>query len=330
MDRLSGMAVFAAVVECEGFTAAAKRLNLSKAAVSKQVSLLEERLGARLLNRTTRRLSLTDVGQSFYDRCQRILAEAEEAVADVGRLQTEPRGPLRVSAPASLGETYLSPVIAQFAARWPDLRVDLDLSDRYVDLVEEGYDLALRVGDLADSSLISKRLATVRRPLVAAPAYLARYGTPRLIADLPAHRGICYSLARHRDDLQIDRNDGKRDYIGLNWVFRSNNGRSMVDAACHGLGLLATPLFLSAGAIQTGQLVPICLDDGAPSSLALQVVFPHARHVSTKVRLLIDTLAATFRDPAPWEIGLLDHVGGRLTAPPATMPFPTLPQPAEA
>lgn len=330
MDRLSGMAVFAAVVECEGFTAAAKRLNLSKAAVSKQVSLLEERLGARLLNRTTRRLSLTDVGQSFYDRCQRILAEAEAAVADVGRLQTEARGPLRISAPASLGETYLSPVIAQFAARWPDLRVDLDLSDRYVDLVEEGFDLALRVGDLADSSLISKRLATVRRPLVAAPAYLARYGTPRLVGDLAAHRGICYALARHRDELQIARPNGKREYIGLNWVFRSNNGRAMVEAARQGLGLLSTPLFLSAAAIQRGELVPICLDDGEPSSLALQVVFPHARHVSTKVRLLIDTLSATFRDPAPWEVGLLDHVGGRLTAPPATTPFPAPPPPEAA
>ncbi len=315
MDRLSGLAVFAAVVECDGFTAAGKRLNLSKAAVSKQVSLLEERLGARLLNRTTRRLSLTDVGQSFYERCQRILSEAEEAITDVGRLQTEPRGPLRLSAPASLGETYLSPVIAQFAARWPDLRVDLDLSDRYVDLVEEGYDLALRVGELADSSLIARRLATVRRPLVGSPDYLARYGTPRRLADLPAHRGICYSLARHRDDLQIDRPDGKREYVGLNWVFRSNNGRAMVDAACQGLGLLATPLFLSAQAIQKGQLVPICLEDGEPASLSLQVVFPHARHVSTKVRLLIDTLVATFHDPAPWEIGLLDHVGGAVKTP---------------
>lgn len=314
MDRLSGLAVFAAVVDCEGFTAAAKRLNLSKAAVSKQVSLLEERLGARLLNRTTRRLSLTDAGQNFYERCQRILMEAEEAVADVGRLQTEPRGPLRISAPASLGETYLAPVIAQFAARWPDLRVDLDLSDRYVDLIEEGFDLALRVGDLADSSLITKRLATVRRPFVAAPSYLERYGTPTRTTDLPQHRGICYALARHGTEVQMQMTSGRRENIALDWAFRSNNGKAMVEAACAGLGLLSTPLFLSAAAIQTGKLVPVCLADGEPLSLALQVVFPHARHVPAKVRLLIETLAATFRDPAPWEIGLLDHVGGKVEA----------------
>lgn len=313
MDRLSGMAVFAAVVECEGFTAAAKRLNLSKAAVSKQVSLLEERLGARLLNRTTRRLALTEAGQNFYESCQRILAEAEAAVADIGRLQSEPRGMLRISAPASLGETYLAPVIAQFAAQWPDLRVDLDLSDRYVDLIEEGYDLALRVGDLADSSLITKRLATVRRPFVAAPAYLARHGTPQRMADLTQHRGICYALARHGSEVQMRLSSGRRENVALDWVFRSNNGRAMVEAACQGLGLLSTPLFLSAAAIQNGRLVPVPLADGEPLSLALQVVFPHAKHVPAKVRLLIETLAATFRDPAPWEIGLLDHLGGAVS-----------------
>lgn len=180
MDKLTSMAVFAKVVEAESFTGAAAQLGLSKSAVSKAVSALEDRLGARLLNRTTRRLALTEVGRAFYERCARIVAEAEEAELAVTHLQDSPRGTLRVNAPVSFGVLHLGPALAAFMPRYPELKVDLAFTDRYVDLIEEGVDVAVRIaGRLEDSSLIARRLADNEMVVVASPAYWERHGRPR-------------------------------------------------------------------------------------------------------------------------------------------------------
>src|SRR3546814_515354 len=181
------MAVFARVVEAKSFSAAAAELGQSKSAVSKQVSRLEDRLGARLLNRTTRRLSLTEVGAAFYDRCRRIVAEAEEAELAVTRLSATPRGVLRINAPFSFGVLHLGPTLPDFMRRYPDLKVDLTLNDRFVDVVEEGYDVVLRIAWLPDSSLVARRICDFRRVICAAPGYWDRRGRPAAPADLADH-----------------------------------------------------------------------------------------------------------------------------------------------
>ncbi|MBT6118686.1 MAG: LysR family transcriptional regulator, partial [Rhodospirillaceae bacterium] len=193
MDHLAGMAVFAKVVEARSFTAAAEQLGLSKSAVSKQISRLEDRLGIRLLNRTTRRLSLTEAGAAYYERCARIVAEAEAADLAITHLQSEPRGVLQVNAPMSFGIAHVAPAIPDFLERYPELRVDMTLNDRVVDLVDEGFDVAIRIGALADSSLIARRLAESRMVAVAAPGYLQRHGAPDRPEDLERHNCLSYS-----------------------------------------------------------------------------------------------------------------------------------------
>ncbi|MCW5731549.1 MAG: LysR family transcriptional regulator, partial [Alphaproteobacteria bacterium] len=192
MENLMAMAVFARIVEAGSFTAAARRLGMSKSAVSKQVSRLEEALGTRLLNRTTRRLSLSQAGLAFHEHCARILAEAQAAEEAVQSLQAEPRGLLRVNAPMSFGILHLAPAIPDFLARYPGLRVDMDLADRYVDLVAEGFDLAIRIGRLEDSSLIARRIAPARRVVCGTPDYFARHGVPAEPADLARHNCLLY------------------------------------------------------------------------------------------------------------------------------------------
>jgi DNA-binding transcriptional LysR family regulator len=188
MDKLTGMAVFAQVVDAESFTRAAVRLGMSKSAVSKAVSALEDRLGARLLNRTTRRLSLTEVGRAFYERCARIVAEAEEAELAVTRLQEGPRGTLRVNAPLSFGILHLGPALAAFMCRHPDLAVEMELADRFVDVIEEGYDVVVRIAEsLPDSSLIARRITDNEMIICASPDYWARRGRPRVPEELTQH-----------------------------------------------------------------------------------------------------------------------------------------------
>ncbi len=183
---LDGMAAFTAVVEADSFSGAARRLGLSKSAVSRQIARLEDRLGARLLNRTTRRLSVTEVGLAYYERAARVVAEAREAELAVGRLHEAPRGTLRVNAPMSFGQLHLAPAIPELLARYPELALDLSFSDRMVDLIEEGFDVAIRIAELADSSLIAKKLAPARLVLCASPAYLAAHGRPETPSALGA------------------------------------------------------------------------------------------------------------------------------------------------
>lgn len=289
MDQLTGMAVFARVVEENGFTAAARSLNLSKAAVSKQVARLEDRLGVRLLNRSTRRLGLTEAGRDYYERARRILAEVEDAEQAASSRLVHPRGLLRVNAPVSFGQTYLTPILPHFMKRWPELRVELALIDRFVDLIDEGFDLAVRVAALGSSPLIARRLCEARHVVCAAPSYLAARGTPQRPADLGKHDCLLYSYLTTGDEWRFTGPDGREFGVRVDGPLRANNGDALRHAAAAGLGIVYSPDFLMADMLQQGLLVPV-LPEWHTSELAVQAVYPPGRPLGAKVRVFIDFL----------------------------------------
>ncbi|MCK6454201.1 MAG: LysR family transcriptional regulator [Alphaproteobacteria bacterium] len=292
MDQLAGMAVFARVVEEKGFTAAARSLNLSKAAVSKQVARLEDRLGVRLLNRSTRRLGLTEAGRDYYERAQRILAEVEDAEQAASSRVVHPRGLLRVNAPVSFGQTYLTPILPAFMLRWPELKVELTLIDRFVDLIDEGFDLAVRVAVPDGSPLIARRLCTARHVVAAAPSYLAARGTPQRPADLARHDCLLYLYLTTGDEWRFLGPDGRAFGVRVAGPLRANNGDALRHAAAAGLGVLYSPDFLIADMLQRGVLLPVLADWRTPE-LAIQAVYPPGRPLGAKVRVFIDFLVET-------------------------------------
>lgn len=297
MNDLSGIAVFAAVAEAGSFTRAGERLGLSKSAVSKQITRLESRLGAQLMHRTTRRLSLTEVGRAFYERCRRIVAEAEEAELAVTRLQDSPRGVLRLSAPVSFGLRYLASAVPEFMARYPEVQIDMECADRTVDLVEEGFDLAVRIGQLRDSSLIARRIAPCRRAVLAAPAYLEAHGTPAHPRELADHACLTYSYLQTAQQWAfVDPESGAEFTVPVAGPMHANNGDMLAAAAAAGRGLVWGPTFLGRDALRAGQLVPVLEAYEAPP-IAIHAVYPPNRHLSAKVRAFIDFLAARFAGP---------------------------------
>lgn len=289
MDPLAGMAVFARVVEEKGFTAAARSLNLSKAAVSKQVARLEDRLGVRLLNRSTRRLGLTEAGRDYYERAQRILAEVEDAEQAASSRLVHPRGLLRVNAPVSFGQSYLTPILPGFMQRWPELKVELTLIDRFVDLIDEGFDLAVRVAVPGSSPLIARRLCAARHVVCAAPSYLAARGTPQRPADLARHDCLLYSYLTSGDEWRFLGPDGRAFGVRVDGPLRANNGDALRHAAAAGLGVLYAPDFLVAELLGSGGLVPVLADWRTPE-LLIQAVYPPGRPLGAKVRVFIDFL----------------------------------------
>ncbi|GAA0578709.1 LysR family transcriptional regulator [Caenispirillum bisanense] len=299
-DPLEGYATFAAVVDCGGFSAAALRLKVTKSAVSKQVSRLEERLGARLLNRTTRRLSLTEAGQAFHQHCLRILAEAEDAELAVSQLHASPRGLLRVSAPMSFGITHLAPALCPFLARYPDLTLEVSYDDRLVDVLAEGVDVVVRITRLADSSLIARKVAPVRRVLAASPDYLERRGMPRQPSDLAAHDCLLYTLQTTANTWQMVHKDGTRSDISISGRVRMNNGDALRAAAVGGLGILFSPTFIIGDDLAAGRLVPVLPEWEGPE-IALYAVYPPGRHLSAKVRAFVDYLVETFGPEPYWD-----------------------------
>ena len=289
MDQLAGMAIFARVVEENGFSAAARSMNLSKAAVSKQVARLEDRLGVRLLNRTTRRLGLTEAGRDYYERARRILAEVEDAEQAASSRLVHPRGLLRVNAPVTFGQTYLTPILPHFMKRWPELRVELTLMDRFVDLIDEGFDLAVRVAGMGNSPLIARRLCEARHIVCAAPSYLAARGTPQRPADLARHDCLLYSYLSSGDDWRFIGPDGRELGVRVDGPLRANNGDALRYAAAAGLGVVYSPDFMVADMLQQGVLVPL-LPDWRTPEMAIQAVYPPGRPLGAKVRVFIDFL----------------------------------------
>ncbi len=295
--NLSEYEIFVAVVDHGSFTSAAESLGVSKSHASKQVSALEDRLGARLLNRTTRRLDLTDVGAAFYDRCVQILSEIEEAERAVTQLQTEARGKLRVSAPMSFGLEYVAPVIAQLLEDNDELEIDIDYSDRRVDLLAEGFDVAVRIGSLEDSSFMAKKLADTHRFVCGSPALLETRGKPRKLADIGSYPFLLYSYSTTGDVLRLTEGD-REVRIPLHGRLRANNGDALMKAALNGVGIGVFPDFIAAPHMVAGTLVPIARD-WTGWNAAIWAVYPHNRHLSAKVRTFVDALGEAF-SPPPW------------------------------
>lgn len=303
MDQLAALTAFVATVEAGGFSPAARRLGVSKSLLSRQVAHLEAELGVRLLQRTTRRLSPTEAGALYFQRAQRILLDLEEAASEVGELQNAPRGKLRVSAPMSFGVLHLAPALPAFLESCPELELELSLSDRFVDLIEEGIDVAVRIGRLADSTLIARHVAPIRRVVCASPAYLARCGTPSHPAELAAHAGLSHLGMGPAEWRFVV--DGKPETVRVQSRLSAGNGEALRILALAGLGLVYLPTFFVGDDIRSGALVPV-LEQYVPQDSALYGVYPHGRHLSAKVRAFLDFLSASFGPEPPWDQPLKD------------------------
>ncbi|MEO8670844.1 MAG: LysR family transcriptional regulator [Tahibacter sp.] len=299
MDKLQAMQLFVRVVDTGSYTAAADQLEISRALASKLVQGLEEQLGVRLLHRTTRKLSLTEAGQNYYQRVGEILAELAEAEAAASEMQADPRGKLRVSAPMSFAIHHLGAAVALFQQRHPRIELELTLNDRQVDLVEEGFDMAIRIARLADSSLIARRIATCRLLLVAAPAYLERAAPLRNPDDLALHNVLSYTLAARRDELTLQRN-GEQRTVSVAGNLRVNNGDVIASAAAAGSGIAISPTFLAHEMLNRGELVRVLTEWEIPS-IGIHAVYPPGRAIPAKTRSLIDFLVERFGPEPYWD-----------------------------
>lgn len=296
MDRLSQLRAFINVGESGGFSKAAARLGLSKSMISRLIGALESDLGVRLLQRTTRSVTLTEAGRGYLERCRRILADLEDADLGVSRLQAEPRGQLRISAPVSFGIRHLGPALPDFFDRFPEIGVELSLTDRFVDLVEEGVDVAVRIGRLSDSSLIARHLCPVRMAICASPAYFQRRGMPETVAALAGHECIL----RHDSHGTWHFADGLS--VSVSGRLSTNDGDMVRIMALAGCGLAYLPTFFVGRDIREKRLVAV-LERFVPQDRALHAVYPHGRHLSPKVRAFVDFLAARFAPDPYWDVG---------------------------
>lgn len=299
MDRLATMQTFARVVEAGSFVAAAERLGISPAMASRHVQDLEERLGTRLLNRTTRKLSLTDVGAAYHERCQQVLRDIEEMDLSIAAKVQQPRGLLRVNAPVVFGTRHLAKVLAEYEARHPELAVELTLNDRFVDLVEEGADLAIRLGTLTESTLVARRLFSVRLALCASPAYLKRHGEPGTLRDLARHNCLGYTYTRGGTEVELVGPEGKV-VVPFCGTLRANHGEVLYQAALDGLGIVLQPTFISGEALADGRLRPVLPRYGTPE-LSGYAVFLSRKYLSAKVRTFVDFLAEKFGPEPYWD-----------------------------
>lgn len=297
MDRFFEMQAFVAVVDAGSFVRGADALQLSKSVVSRVVSDLEVRLGVRLLQRTTRRLSLTQEGELFLERCRELLSGVADAEAQVAHHASALIGELRLSAPTSFGLLHLSPLWPVFMARHPKLLLDINLADRFVDLVDEGYDLAVRIARLPDSSMVSRQLASTRLILCATPQYLRTHGAPQEPADLAAHPVFAYKLLATGDQWHFDGPQGPVT-VKVSPRMRSNSGDSCCEAALQHQGLVLQPSFLVGKHLEAGHLVEV-LPEHRSLELGIYAVYPSRRQLAPKVRLLVDFLVESFRE-RPW------------------------------
>jgi len=291
MDTLRAMQVYIAVVETGSFVAAADRLDTSNAAVSRHVAALEDHLGARLLNRTTRRLSMTDIGQEFFNRAQAILGDVADAEAIAGQNSAKPSGQLRISAPLSFGVSKLSQWLPEFVARYPDLKLDIDLSDRLVDLANEGIDVAVRIGrQAASTNVISRRLGSISAEICASPDYLRRRGTPTSPQELLEHQTTSFSYLATGDSWTLTNKQGRTETVRIRPSIHANNGDILGKLAVHGYGIIMQPSFVVEEDIAAGRLVRI-LGDWSVEGLNLYVIYLSRKFLSAKVRAFVDYLS---------------------------------------
>jgi DNA-binding transcriptional LysR family regulator len=299
MDKLGAMNAFAKVVALGSFAEAARALGSTRSATSKAVMELEHLLGVRLLDRTTRRVRATEAGLAYYDQCLDILARVEETEMQVARLHGEPRGILKVNGPTSFGALYLGPAVAEFMAKFPDLKIELTLSDRFIDPIEEGVDVTVRIAELADSSFVARKLAPARRAYVASPSFVAKYGAPNTPEDL-AHLP-CLSYG-HTTSLQRWRIvvDGEAIATPINSVLCSNNGDVLRTAALAGLGVAELPTFLIGPDIEAGRLKTV-LDRFPQPAFGVHALYASNRYLAAKTRAFVDFLAQRFGDEPDWD-----------------------------
>jgi DNA-binding transcriptional LysR family regulator len=295
---LNEILVFSKVVEAGSFIGASRELDMPKSTVSRKVSELEERLGARLLQRSTRKLSLTDVGRTYYQHAARVVAELEEAERAVNRMQESPRGRLRVTMPLNFG--FLAPIVSAFLRRYPEVQLELIGADRVVDLVEEGFDVAIRAGDLRDSSLIARSLGSLESYLVASPAYLRRHGTPKSPQELERFACVVFGAGPERSRFKLTR-AGKATTVQVDARLTVNDFEFLEDFARSGQGIAALPVFRCIDDIRRKKLRRV-LPDWCTRAVALHAVYPSTRHLSPKVTAFLDHLREQMTPP-PWERG---------------------------
>ena len=305
MDRLRAFEVFATVVARGSFTRAADTLDTSPANVTRYVNELEAHLGTRLLNRSSRKLSLTASGEALYERSRSILDEVAETEALVSAAALHPRGRLRINAPVSFGILQLAPLWPRFLEKYPEVELEVALIDRVVDIVEEGYDLAIRISRAGSSSHVARKLATSHNILCAAPDYLARHGRPAVPADLARHACIGYTYSVTADESHFLDGEGRSEAVKVNCPFHTNNGDTVRAAALAGHGVIAQPTFLIGADLAAGRLVRLLPGYHLPD-IDVLAVYPSRRHLSAKVRAMVDFLAAAFRGVAPWDRALGD------------------------
>lgn len=312
MDRFHAMTAFVKVVEAGSFARAAERLDVSVSSVSRLVTELEAHLDARLLHRTTRRLSLTEAGRSFHERAVQVLADLEEAEQTAGAGTATPRGTLRLSCSVTFGTLYIAPALAAMRLRHPDLEFDVEMSDRMVELVDEGFDAAVRIGPVGGDNLVGRRVGSTRLVTCAAPDYLARHGRPKTPADLARHSCLLYRYSAQRDVWTFADRRGHAQRVRVTGPVHSNNGSFSAAMAVAGVGVACEPDFIVGPDVRAGRLVPI-LQGYTPPPAGIHVVYASRRHLSAKVRALADFLGERFATPE-WTL----DIGKRGARTPAT------------
>jgi len=301
MDSLTSMRVFAAVVDAGSFVAAARRLKLSRAVVTKHVAALEDRLQVRLLERTTRKLSVTEAGGRYYERCAQILTEIEDAEREAAQASAVPRGTLRVSASHTFATLHIAPHLAEFRRRFPEVDLEIVLSDRFVDLVEEGFDLAIRIADgLPESSLVARRLAPSRFVVCGAPAYFERHGTPQTPDDLKQHPCLGYTLSPRERTWVFACADDRRYVVNVSGPLRSNSGDLLRAASVGGAGVMLLPTFYVGEDLERGRLRPI-LTDYRLQEYGIYALYPSRKHLTAKVKAFVDFLIERFGPEPYWD-----------------------------
>jgi len=294
MDKLTSMRVFCRVVARENFSQAARDLHISPAMVTKHIASLEEQLNIRLLNRTTRTVSTTEAGERYYLIARNMLADLEDAESSLAELGSRPTGTLKLTAPIDFGVLSLAPAIARYLSLYPEVKIDISYQDKRVNLVEEGFDLAIRIGNLSDSTLVAQRIMPQRMLCCAAPAYLAVQGTPEVPTDLRKHSCLTYTYSATNNEW-LFRKDGHSTAVRISGRLNANNGRAIVAAAIEGVGIVIKPEFMLQEALENGSLVQILEDYEIPSS-TVYAVYPHRQYLPAKMSSFIDFLKEYFTD----------------------------------
>ncbi|GIU32338.1 LysR substrate-binding domain-containing protein [Shewanella schlegeliana] len=289
MFNWEGVSEFVAVAEAESFTKASQRLGISTAQVSRQISALETRLASKLFHRTTRKVSVTEVGRIYYQHCRQVLDGLEEAERAITNLQTTPRGLLKITAPVTYGEKTIAPLINDFAALYPELEVKLNLSNQKLDLIDEGYDLAIRLGHLEDSSMMAKKLSSRTQYVCASPSYISTFGIPHSLSELDQHNCLIGTM-----DYWRFQENGKTRNVRVRGTLSCNSGHALVDAAIKGIGIVQLPDYYVEPFIEDGQLVTLLEQNRQPEE-GIWALYPQNRHLSPKVRMLLEHLTTSLK-----------------------------------